>query len=202
VHISKEHETCSKQEACVVLCSSHGSSQIGRHAELHQCIDELIKGAVDRERSEPQNRPKDSALLAAAASVGVGVGGKSERERVLGWLRRASIATRFDQPTLRHYQRLQDAWSDDVRHLDVKLQLLAGLLAQGACPSRPPGAPAQALVSTHGANPLTRRGLELCDELLAQHLQRQRLLSSEHWNQVCGKAEASPSQHQPVVGRI
>lgn len=187
---------------CVSLSFYTAACQIGRHAELHQCIDELIRGAVDRERSGPQNRPKDSALLAAAAAVGVGVGDKPERERVLGWLRRASVATRFDPPTLRHYQRLQDAWSDDVRHLDVKLQLLAGLLAQGVCPSSPPGAPAQELVSAHGANPLTRHGLELCDELLAQHSQRQRLLSPNHWNQVSDIADAPATSNYPLLQKL
>jgi hypothetical protein len=154
---------------------------------LHQCIDDLIRGVIDRERTTGAQRPKDGTLFTNSASVGIGVGDKSEHERVLGWLRRASIATRFDQPTLQHYKKLQDAWSDDVRHLEVKIQLLTGLFAQGVCPSSPPEArvPADTSIQSTVGNPLTRLGLELCDELTGQHIQRQRLLSSQHWNQVC-----------------
>jgi len=156
---------------------------------LHQCIDDLIEGLVDRERTTGAQGSKDSAVLTNSASAGIGVGEKSEQERALGWLRRASVATRFDQPTLRHYQKLQDAWSDDVRHLEVKIQLLTGLFAQGVCPSSPPEAhlPKDMNIQSTSGTPLTRLGLELCDELIGQHMQRQRMLTSKHWNQVCIK---------------
>ena len=127
---------------------------MGDHAALHRNIVELIRhAAVDGDCAS--SMPQES---------------KKRTDRVLTWIRRTALATQFDDSSMQHYRDLQSKWQDDLRYLELRLDMFANLLAQGQSPL--------AGVVQEGAESLSGRGLVLCDEILGEHDARQRILST------------------------